>query len=47
MAGLDGLYAQIPASEIAAKLGANNVGAVHMLVPVLLSGLQHNSQDKK
>jgi hypothetical protein len=48
MAGLDDLYAQIPTSEIAAKLGADQGevdSAVHTLVPVLLSGLQHNSQD--
>lgn len=48
MAGLDDLYAQIPTAEIAAKLGAD-VGevdsAVHTLVPVLLSGLEHSSQD--
>jgi hypothetical protein len=48
MAGLDDLYAQIPTSEIASKLGADQgevAQAVHTLVPVLLSGLQHNSQD--
>jgi hypothetical protein len=48
MAGLDDLYAQIPTSEIASKLGADEGevnSAVHTLVPVLLSGLQHNSQD--
>ena len=39
---------QIPTSEIAAKLGADEGEvdkAVQTLVPVLLSGLQHNSQD--
>lgn len=48
MAGLEDLYAQIPTAEIAAKLGADKSevdGAIHALVPVLLSGLQHNSQD--
>lgn len=48
MAGLDDLYAQIPTSEIATRLGVNEdevVGAVHTLVPALLSGLHQNSQD--
>jgi len=48
MAGLDDLYAQIPTAEIATKLGADQGevdSAVHTLVPVLLSGLHHNSQD--
>ncbi len=48
MAGLDDLYAHIPASEIANKLGANEgevEDAVHTLVPALLAGLQQNSQD--
>jgi hypothetical protein len=48
MAGLDDLYAQIPTSEIANKLGADEGevdNAVHTLVPALLSGLQQNSQD--
>ena len=48
MAGLDDLYSQIPTSEIANKLGANEgevENAVHTLVPALLSGLQQNSQD--
>ena len=48
MAGLDDLYAQIPTSEIATKLGADEgevVSAVHTLVPVLLSGLHQNAQD--
>ena len=48
MAGLDDLYAQIPTSEIANKLGADKDevdSAVHTLVPVLLGGLQHNAQD--
>jgi hypothetical protein len=48
MAGLDDLYAQIPTSEIADKLGADQGDvdkAIQTLVPVLLGGLQHNSQD--
>jgi hypothetical protein len=48
MAGLDDLYALIPTSEIANKLGADEGevdSAIQTLVPVLLSGLQHNSQD--
>ncbi len=48
MAGLDDLYAQIPTSEIATKLGVDEGevdSAIRTLVPVLLSGLQHNSQD--
>lgn len=48
MAGLDDLYAQIPTSEIATRLGVKEdevVSAVHTLVPVLLSGLHQNSQD--
>lgn len=48
MAGLDDLYAQIPTADIASKIGADQeevTKAVHTLVPVLLSGLQHNSQD--
>jgi hypothetical protein len=48
MAGLDDLYAQIPTSEIANKLGANEGevdNAIRTLVPALLSGLQQNSQD--
>jgi hypothetical protein len=48
MAGLDDLYAQIPTSEIANKLGADKDDvdkAIQTLVPVLLGGLQHNSQD--
>ena len=48
MAGLDDLYAQIPTSEIANKLGADQgevASAIRTLVPVLLGGLQHNAQD--
>lgn len=48
MAGLDDLYNQIPTSEIASKLGADEGDvekAVHTLVPALIGGLQENSQD--
>ena len=48
MAGLDDLYAQIPTTDIANKLGADEgevASAIHTLVPVLLGGLQHNSED--
>ena len=48
MAGLDDLYAQIPTSEIANMLGADKGdvdNAIQTLVPVLLGGLQHNSED--
>jgi hypothetical protein len=48
MAGLDDLYTQIPTSEIANNLGADEgdvENAVHTLVPLLLGGLQQNSQD--
>ena len=48
MADLDDLYAQIPTSEIANMLGADKGdvdNAIQTLVPVLLGGLQHNSQD--
>ncbi|ORW97194.1 hypothetical protein AWB92_04915 [Mycobacterium sp. IEC1808] len=48
MAGLDDLYSQIPTSEIAHKLGADETdvdNAVHTLVPALLGGLQRNSED--
>jgi hypothetical protein len=48
MAGLDDLYAQIPTSEIASKLGVDQGevdSAIQTLVPVLLGGMQHNSQD--
>lgn len=48
MAGLDDLYAQIPTSEIANKLGEDEGdvdNTIRTLVPVLLGGLQHNSQD--
>ena len=47
MAGLDDLYAQIPTSQIAARLGVDQGqvdSAVHALVPVLLSELHQHSQ---
>jgi hypothetical protein len=48
MAGLDDLYAQIPTSEIASRLGVDEAEVdktVHTLVPVLVSGLHQHSQD--
>lgn len=48
MAGLDDLFAQIPTQEIAHQLGADEGevnSAIQTLVPVLVSGLQHNAQD--
>jgi hypothetical protein len=48
MAGLDDLYAQIPTSEIAGKIGADQGEvdkAIRTLVPVLLGSLQEKSQD--
>ncbi|WP_373203055.1 DUF937 domain-containing protein [Mycobacterium marinum] len=48
MAGLDDLYARIPTSEIASRLGVDQGevdSAVHTLVPVLVSGLHQTSQD--
>jgi hypothetical protein len=48
MTDLDDLYAQIPTSEIAGRLGADEGEvdtAVHALVPALLSGLHQNAQD--
>jgi len=48
MAGLDDLYAQIPTSDIALRLGADEgevEKTIHTLVPVLVSGLHQNSQD--
>jgi hypothetical protein len=48
MADLDDIYAQIPTSEIANRLGADEGevdSAIHTLVPVLLGGLEHNAQD--
>jgi hypothetical protein len=48
MADLDDLFAQIPTSDIAGKLGVDEAevdNAVALLVPVLVSGLHHNAQD--
>lgn len=48
MADLDELFAQIPTADIAGKLGVDEAtvnSAVQQLVPMLLSGLQHNAQD--
>ena len=48
MAGIDEIYAQIPVAGIARKLGVDEGevnSAVQTLVPALLSGLQHNSED--
>lgn len=48
MPGLDDLFAQIPTADIASKLGAdeNEVdNTIRTLVPVLLGGLQQNSED--
>jgi hypothetical protein len=48
MAGLDDLYAHIPTSDIAHKLGVDESevnSAVQLLVPVLVGGLHQNAQD--
>lgn len=48
MAGLDDLFAQIPTSDIASKIGVNEAEvdkAVQLLVPVLVGGLHQNAQD--
>lgn len=48
MAGLDDLYAQIPTSDIASKVGVDEGEvnkAVQLLVPVLVGGLHQNAQD--
>ncbi|KAA8967296.1 DUF937 domain-containing protein [Mycobacterium sp.] len=47
MPSLDDLLAQIPAGDIAAKLGVDEGqvnSALGLLVPVLLTGLQHNAR---
>ncbi|WP_292989919.1 DUF937 domain-containing protein [Mycobacterium sp.] len=47
MAGLEDLLSQIPTSDIARKLGADEGEvnkAVQLLVPVLVGGLQENAQ---
>lgn len=48
MAGLDDLFAQIPIQDIASQLGADSGevdSTIRTLVPVLVSGLNHNAQD--
>lgn len=48
MAGIDDLFAQIPTSDIAGKLGVDESevnNAVQLLVPVLVGGLHQNAQD--
>lgn len=48
MSGLDDLYAHIPTSDIAHKLGVDESevnSAVQLLVPVLVGGLHQNAQD--
>jgi hypothetical protein len=48
MSGLDDLFAQIPTSDIASKIGVDEAEvnkAVQLLVPVLVGGLHENAQD--
>jgi hypothetical protein len=48
MSGLKDLFAQIPTSDIARKIGVDEAEvdkAVHLLVPVLVGGLHENAQD--
>jgi hypothetical protein len=48
MSGLEDLYAQIPTSDIANKIGVDEAEvnkAVQLLVPVLVGGLHENAQD--
>ncbi|UMB71249.1 DUF937 domain-containing protein [Mycobacterium paraterrae] len=48
MSGLEDLLSQIPTSDIASKIGADEKDvdqAVRLLVPVLVGGLQENAQD--
>jgi hypothetical protein len=48
MSGLEDLFAQIPTSDIASKIGVDEAEvnkAVHLLVPVLVGGLHDNAQD--
>ncbi len=48
MSGLEDLFAQIPTSDIASKIGVDEAEvnkAVQLLVPVLVGGLQENAQD--
>jgi hypothetical protein len=47
VSGLDDLFAQIPTSDIASKIGVDEAEvnkAVHLLVPVLVGGLHENAQ---
>jgi hypothetical protein len=48
MSGLEDLFAQIPTSDIASKIGVDEAEvnkAVQLLVPVLVGGLHENAQD--
>jgi hypothetical protein len=48
MSGLEDLFAQIPTSDIASKIGVDEGEvnkAVQLLVPVLVGGLHENAQD--
>ncbi len=48
MSGLDDLFAQIPTTDIAKKIGVDEADvnkAVQLLVPVLVGGLHDNAQD--
>ena len=48
MSGLEDLYAQVPTSDIASKIGVDEAEvnkAVQLLVPVLVGGLHENAQD--
>jgi hypothetical protein len=48
MSGLEDLFAQIPTSDIASKIGVDEADvskAVQLLVPVLVGGLHENAQD--
>ncbi len=48
MSGLEDLFAQIPMSDIASKIGVDEAEvnkAVQLLVPVLVGGLHENAQD--
>jgi hypothetical protein len=48
MSGLEDLFAQIPTSDIANKIGVDEAEvnqAVQLLVPVLVGGLHENAQD--
>jgi hypothetical protein len=48
MSGLEDLFAQIPTSDIASKIGVDEAEvdkAVRLLVPVMVGGLHENAQD--